>query len=210
MLTESEKIQSSAGIILCGGKSRRMGRSKATLPFGAETLLQRTVLVLEPVVSPLVIVAHEGQELPVLPDQVIIVHDEIPDLGPLGGLLTGLKAIREINPAVPNAFLSSCDAPFLKPEFVTGMLELAEGFEIAIPRDENYFHTLSAVYQVDLIDSVQEMINRENLKPFNLFEKSRTNEISMDQIRQFDPELDSLVNVNTEEEYQAALKKAGL
>ena len=57
-----------AGIVLCGGKSTRMGVPKATLPFGPETMLQRVVRLLGTVVSPIVVVAARGQELaPELP-----------------------------------------------------------------------------------------------------------------------------------------------
>ena len=52
---------------LCGGKSTRMGVPKATLPFGPETMLQRVVRLLGTVVSPIVVVAARGQELPELP-----------------------------------------------------------------------------------------------------------------------------------------------
>ena len=64
------------GIVLCGGKSTRMGTSKALLPFGPETMLQRVVRLLSGVVSPIVVVAAVDQELPPLPSDVIITRDE--------------------------------------------------------------------------------------------------------------------------------------
>jgi molybdopterin-guanine dinucleotide biosynthesis protein A len=64
------------GIVVCGGKSSRMGRAKAWLELGRETFLQRVVRVLGEVVSPVVVVAAVGQELPPLPDDVEIVRDE--------------------------------------------------------------------------------------------------------------------------------------
>ncbi|MCA9165188.1 MAG: NTP transferase domain-containing protein, partial [Planctomycetales bacterium] len=60
-------FNSFAGVVLCGGKSRRMGESKATLPFGDELMVQRVVRLLSEVVSPIVVVAAEGQTLPELP-----------------------------------------------------------------------------------------------------------------------------------------------
>jgi len=59
-----EKI---GGIILCGGQSKRMGRPKATLPFGGEVMRQRVVRILGEVVTPLVVVAAPEQVLPELP-----------------------------------------------------------------------------------------------------------------------------------------------
>ena len=55
------------GIVLCGGKSTRMGVAKATLPFGPETMLQRVVRLLGTTVSPIAAVAARDQVLPELP-----------------------------------------------------------------------------------------------------------------------------------------------
>lgn len=52
------------GIILCGGKSTRMGSPKALLAFGPETMLQRVVRLLVTVISPIVVVAAPQQSLP--------------------------------------------------------------------------------------------------------------------------------------------------
>ncbi|RME40999.1 MAG: molybdenum cofactor guanylyltransferase, partial [Planctomycetota bacterium] len=63
------------GLVLCGGRSRRMGRDKAWLPFGPETLLQRMVRIVGEVASPLLVAARPDQELPHLPPEVRAVHD---------------------------------------------------------------------------------------------------------------------------------------
>jgi molybdopterin-guanine dinucleotide biosynthesis protein A len=81
------------GIVLAGGKSTRMGTSKALLPFGPETMLQRVVRILAGVVSPVVVVAAPNQELPDLPHDVIVTRDEREGRGPLEGLRAGLKAL---------------------------------------------------------------------------------------------------------------------
>ena len=87
------KGMAEAGIVLCGGKSTRMGSSKALLPFGSETMLQRVVRLLGEVVSPMVVVAAVDQDLPALPRDVIIARDEREARGPLEGLRAGLKAL---------------------------------------------------------------------------------------------------------------------
>jgi molybdopterin-guanine dinucleotide biosynthesis protein A len=72
-----------AGIVLCGGRSTRMGVPKATLPFGPETMLQRVVRLLGSVVAPIVAVAAREQKLPKLPEDVIVTRDEREQRGPL-------------------------------------------------------------------------------------------------------------------------------
>ena len=71
------------GIVLCGGRSTRMGVPKATLPFGPETMLQRVVRLLSTVVDPIVVVAARDQQLPELPSGVINTVDEREQRGPL-------------------------------------------------------------------------------------------------------------------------------
>ena len=81
------------GIVLCGGRSSRMGTSKALLPFGPETMLQRVVRLLGTVVAPIVAVAATDQVLPALPAGVIVTRDEREGRGPLEALRAGLKAL---------------------------------------------------------------------------------------------------------------------
>src|SRR3954470_12815150 len=87
--TESE--MRTGAIILCGGKSSRMGRDKASLPFGSETMLQRVVRLIGEVVpaETTVVVASATQELPPLPPRIRIVRDEQAYRGPLAGLAVG-------------------------------------------------------------------------------------------------------------------------
>ena len=81
------------GIVLCGGKSTRMGTPKAALPFGDETMLQRVVRLLGTVVSPIVVVAARDQSLPRLPDAALVTRDEREAKGPLEGIRAGLSAL---------------------------------------------------------------------------------------------------------------------
>src|SRR5579862_2191897 len=107
------------GIVLCGGKSSRMGRPKAWLPFGSEFMLQRVVRILSEVVSPIVVVAAQGQDVPQLPAGVEIARDKHEGLGPLAGLAAGLKTLGE---RVGAAYCSSCDVPLLEPAFVARII----------------------------------------------------------------------------------------
>src|SRR5258708_11619485 len=83
-----------AGIVLCGGQSKRMGRPKAWLPFGPEVMLQRVVRMLSEVVAPIIVVAAPDQDVPALPAGVVVVRDEERGRGPLQGLAAGLNGLR--------------------------------------------------------------------------------------------------------------------
>ena len=110
-----------AGIILCGGRSSRMGTAKWALEFGGETMLTRTLRLLGQVCSPLVVVAAADQELTGLGDDIIVARDRRQDQGPLEGLLAGLGALPR---SVEAAYVTSCDVPFLAPGFVRRLFEL--------------------------------------------------------------------------------------
>ena len=98
------------GIILCGGRSSRMGTAKLALPFGPELMLQRIVRLLGEVCRPIVVVAAPEQSLPELPAGVIVAHDRREGRGPLEGLAAALAALPESAEA---AYATSCDVPLL-------------------------------------------------------------------------------------------------
>ncbi|MCE9565426.1 MAG: molybdenum cofactor guanylyltransferase [Planctomycetes bacterium] len=193
------------GIVLCGGRSSRMGQPKAWLPFGSETLLQRTVRVLREVVQPVIVVAAPEQTVPELPTDVKIVRDEIEGKGPLGGLAAGLAALESVVDAV---YLSACDVPFLMPEFVRRVTELLGEASIAVPRVGDHFHPLAAVYRVSVLSYVRELLVIEQLRMGLLFDTMPTRIIEPHELADIDPEFRSLQNVNTSEEYEVALRTA--
>ena len=192
-------------IVLCGGKSTRMGTAKALLPFGPETMLQRVVRLLADVVSPIVVVAAVDQPLPDLPRQVIITRDEQEARGPLEGLRAGLKALPM---DVESAYVTSCDVPLLEPAFVREMLDFASGYDIAVMEIDGFTHPLSAVYRRSVLPPVEDLLAANQLRPVFLFDRVKTRRVRPAEITA-DPELRTLRNLNTADEYQQALADAG-
>jgi molybdopterin-guanine dinucleotide biosynthesis protein A len=194
------------GIILCGGRSRRMGRSKVMLPFGPETMLQRVVRLLSQAVDLTVVVDAAGQELPELPSSIILAHDRHPDRGPLEGLAAGLRALGDRAPA---AFLSACDVPLLVPALVGRMIELSADYDVALPHVGGFDQPLAAVYRSTVLPHVEDLLAADRLRPAYLFDRVPTRRVKADQLTDVDPELQSLANVNSPEDYRAILKLAG-
>jgi molybdenum cofactor guanylyltransferase len=195
------------GIVLCGGRSTRMGVPKATLPFGPETMLQRVVRLLSTVVAPIVIVAAREQELPELPSDVIVTRDEREQRGPLEGLRAGLKALPE---SVGIAYVTSCDVPLLVPGFVTRMIELVADHDIAVMEIDGFPHPLSAVYRRTALRHVESLLAQDKLRPVFLFDAMRTRRVQPAEMMSVDPDLRTLRNLNTPEDYRIALSDAGL
>jgi len=195
------------GVILCGGESTRMGASKALLPVGDEVLLQRVVRLLGEVVRPLVGVAARGQELPPVPAGAIVTRDSRAQRGPLQGLRDGLAAL----PAEADAaYATGCDVPLLQPAFVQRMVELLGAHEIAVPVDGEFRHPLAAVYRRSVLPKIDALLAADRLRPVYLFERCLTAEIPVEQLRQADPHLLTLINCNRPEDYAAALSRLGL
>jgi molybdenum cofactor guanylyltransferase len=192
--------------VLAGGKSTRMGEPKAMLPFGPETMLQRVVRLLGISVSTIAVVAAREQELPPLPEGVIITRDEREARGPLEGLRAGLKALPE---SVDAAYVTSCDVPLLVPAFVERMLGLLGNHDIAVMEIDGFAHPLSAVYRRSILPAVEALLAQDRLRPVFLFDAVRTRRVAPGEMRAADPDLRTLRNLNTREDYEAALQELG-
>jgi molybdenum cofactor guanylyltransferase len=193
------------GIVLCGGQSRRMGRAKAWLPFGPETMLQRVTRIVARTVQPVAVVAGRGQEIPELPAGVLVARDSVNGRGPLQGLADGISCLGQ---RVQAAFLTSCDLPFLRVEFIVRMIARLADCEIAVPKAQGLCHPLAAVYRSSVLPTAHELLAGGVSRLGSLLEKCQTRVILEDELLTVDPGLRSLWNINSPEEYEAALKEA--
>jgi molybdopterin-guanine dinucleotide biosynthesis protein A len=195
-------------VVLCGGESRRMGRAKAWLPFGPERMLQRVVRLVATAAGPVVVVAAPGQELPPLPDPVTVVRDPVAGRGPLQGLAAGLAALPV---SVELAYASATDVPFLQPAWIERLRELIGDHDLAIPFVEGYHHPLAALYRRSaVLPAIEALLREDRLRPVFLMEAVRTRVVAAEELCAADPDLGTLRNLNTPEDYQRALSDAGL
>ncbi len=183
-----------AGILLAGGHSSRMGRPKALLPIAGEPMLLVVLRALLAVVNPIVVVAAVGQHLPPLPDEVLLVYDPMPDGGPLLGFATGMAALP---PHVTAAFLSSCDAPLLHPEFVAHLLANLGANAVAVPRHAGRLHPLAAAYRREAGAVALTRVRDGHPAMHGLLDALAT--VVVEDF----PHPESLLNVNTPDEYAA-------
>jgi molybdopterin-guanine dinucleotide biosynthesis protein A len=170
-------------------------------------MLQRVVRLLGTVVTPIVVVAAPQQSLPELPAEVRVTRDEREGRGPLEGLRAGLKALPD---GVEMAYVTSCDVPLLVPGFVRRMIDLLTDHDIAVMEIDGFPHPLSAVYRRDTLRHVEALLAQDRLRPAFLFETVRTRRVQPAEMTSADPELLTLRNLNTREDYLDALSSAGL
>ena len=198
-----------AGIVLAGGRSSRMGTSKASLEWHGSTLLRRVVGVVgRSVDGPVVVVRAPGQTLPELPDIVELVDDAREGRGPLQGLAGGLAAVRDRARA---AYVSSTDVPLLHTRFIHRVLTaLDDDIDVVLPEVGGFRHPLAAVYRTELVDVVERLIAEDRMRPAFLFEACRVRRLEAEALlgdpalAALDPELDSVLNLTERAEYAAA------
>jgi molybdenum cofactor guanylyltransferase len=203
--------EGTAGVVLVGGRSSRMGTPKAALEWHGSTLLRRTLGVLaRSVDGPLLVVRAAGQPLPGMPQRVDVVEDPEEGLGPLQGIAAGLAALAGRARA---AFVCSTDLPFLHPAFVHRVLmALTDDLDVVLPVARGYPQPLAAAYRVTLAPLVAELVATGDLRPAFLLRHDRCRTLRLgraallaDQaLAVADPALDSVVNVNSPDDYRAA------
>ena len=190
-------------IVLCGGHSRRMGRPKAWLPFGDEFLLQRIVRIVGEAVGKVIVVAAKDQAIPPLPEHARRVDDQIADQGPLGGLAAGLTAVESDCDAV---FLTACDVPFLSSSFICRLIDSLSdpSFEAATPFSDR-LHPLTSAFRVSARSVIEKQLAESRLRIRELFDVLPTRILQHETFLDIDPNLESLRNINTPDDYTQAL-----
>lgn len=191
-----------SAIILCGGGSLRMGRDKAALPFGPDTLLARVVGVAQVVASEIVVVGETSQSMPA---GIRVVRDPVPGLGPLAALATGLTSV-----SAGRALLLACDMPLVVPALLRRLQDLAGDSDACVPVVNGMPMTTCAVFATRVLPDAQALLAAGTRSLRALLAAVSVRWVSADELRDLDPDLLSFLDCDTSAQYQAALQRAGL
>lgn len=188
-----------AGILLAGGRSRRMGRDKALLPLpGTErlTFVEHLSTMLTACCSEVVLVARDAEQAAEYAfADIQTITDEAPDIGPLMGLYSGLRAI-----TASHALVIAVDMPFVQPAVVRLLLSQPQDDALLVPVVNGFHQVLLAVYPRSILPAVEERLRAGRRDPRSLLAVARVRSIDEAQLRAVDPQLRSFVNINTPEE----------
>ena len=193
------------GIILAGGRSRRLGRDKAVEPFGGQPLIRRVIDRVAPLTSEIVVVVADsarGASLPLDSDHGIAV-DVFPEGGSLGGIFAGLAAARN-----QWGLVVACDMPFLNRDLLEHMLAQREGWDAVVPQPGSFPEPTHALYSRACLPSIEARLRANNLKISGFFDQVRVKYLAQDEIERFDPTLRSFFNVNSPEDLEQARELA--
>jgi len=184
-------------IVLAGGASRRMGRSKGDLEFGGGTLLERVVQQVRAAVDEVVLV---GDPIAAARLNLRAAEDWIAGAGPLAGLAGGLAVV----PAGLHA-LVACDMPFVEPEIFPRLAGLGAGFDAVVPEVEGRLHPLCALYDRGCLEETRACLEAGRRRMDDLLARLRVRTVAPSEVSPARLER-AVINVNTPEEYQRALQ----
>ncbi|MEZ4617797.1 MAG: molybdenum cofactor guanylyltransferase [Caldilineaceae bacterium] len=197
-------------IINAGGKSRRMGQPKALLPVPprGKPLLQTIVERLQPLQPQTTIVVANDPALcqaVALPKRVRWVADHFGEVGPLGGMATGLAEITGWGLVV------ACDMPWLNPVLCDQLFSLAleeneEGqrqWDAVVPVVNGYVEPMHALYHQRCLPAMESALAAGKRRANAFLPDIRVRYVDEAWLRHYDPELRSFANINTPEEWHA-------
>ena len=200
---------SASAIILAGGKSSRMGLPKATLPFGRATIIERLIDELGGAFAEVIVVAAPAADEPLSLDRLLaewpdvdVVRDAVAHEGPAVALGRGLAHARgEI------AFACSCDLPLLDAAVARALCAMIEAHDAVIPEVDGRLQPLHAVYRrVPSIAALAAMATANERRLGAIADRLNVRRVVASEMRRLDPDLRSLLNVNTAEDYARALR----
>jgi len=190
-----------------------MGSAKAALEWHGSTLLRRvTGVVARALDGPVFVVRAAGQPLPALAPGVEVIEDPAEGLGPLQGMAVGLA--RRPGSGAETAFVCSTDLPFLHAAFVARVVRaMAPGAAAVLPIARGHRQPLAAAYATALAPVAADLVAQRRLRPAFLFDERVV--VQLDDaalladplLARLDPDLDSVVNLNTPLEYDAARRR---
>lgn len=186
-----------SAVILAGGKSTRMGTDKCTLLFHSKPLIYWPYNVLNNIAEEIIISVSCKEETTAIKEyfgeNVEIVTDEKPNLGPISGILSSFKRVKGEYVA-----LSPCDSPLIKSELYQRLFDKANGADGAVPLIGSYWEPLHGVYKKEAMLSAIKNILAEGKNRFqDTFEYLNIREFTEDDIKDIDPNFYSFVNINS-------------
>ncbi len=197
--------------ILAGGRSSRMGRDKAMLPYGEGDLLDHMINVANQV--------RHSRETLVIGDRseyhrrgARVIADLWPGMGPLGGIATALEVS-----STDRVFLLAVDMPFVSLLLLHAMAEHESEADIVVPgvpesdrtggEARTRLHVLHAIYRKRCLPYAVRQLTTGDLKVTSIYDDVRVEILDPAWISTYDPDLRSFENVNRPEDYARVMSE---
>lgn len=186
-----------SGVVLAGGRSRRLGRDKAFLRLDGRPLVERIIDTVGQLASEVIVVANEISLYESF--EARVVCDFYPDKGALGGIFSGLRAAIH-----QYALVVACDMPFLSLSLLRYMRDLTAGYDLVIPRMGELTESLHAIYSQSCLPAIERQLMDNDLRIAHLFPRLRVKYVELEEIDLFDPDHLSFFNINSQSDLEKA------
>ena len=194
-ITEEQLIDGITGIILAGGKSSRFGSNKALAKFNGIPLIERVINVLGRIFKKLMIITNSPLEYSYL--KIPLYQDLVKDLGPVGGIYTGLDALND-----DWAFFCACDMPFINEELIRYIAGVKDGFDAVVPKVGWKIEPLHALYSKNCLPAMKELIYKKEYQTIKAFNNINVRYVDEEEIKICDPQQKTFLNVNKQDELE--------
>jgi len=183
-----------SGLILAGGNSRRMGRDKSQIIFDNQSFLDYAVSLLEKFTDNIVISSNQS---PVTKYPVVV--DQYKNIGPIGGLHTGLQAVYN-----DYVLVLPVDMPLLNRDVLNHLLEhINPDKKINVFYLNNRPQMLTGIYHKDVLQIIKNQIEQKDYKLQHLLQKSSFNLINVSAFKNV------FININSADELNRLNQKNG-
>ena len=177
-------------ILLCGGQSRRMGQDKGSMIIHNKPMINHILSTLNSEINEVIIVLNNKQRIDKYKNfikkedydfKISFVEDEIKNIGPISGILTGLKHITS-----NYALILPCDSPYVTNNLIRNIFnEIDSNYQAIVPYhdNENKLKTsepLHSIYNKNIIPEIEKLISQDVLHIKGLIEKIDTKFILID------------------------------
>ncbi len=180
-------------LILCGGRSKRMGRPKAFLPYEGTTMIEHVLSTVRDLFNETLLVANEPESFENF--GVDVVKDILPHRGPLGGILSGLLVS-----SYPHVFVIACDMPLVNKRLVREIASKRHGNDVVVLAHNRGIEPLLGIYSKNCIKQLEETLFSGNLSVQDFLSGLKAQTYRYEQ-RASDAILPPFFNINTPQDY---------
>jgi len=179
-----------------------MGQDKAMLPLGGRSVLERVLDRVLPLSDDVTIITNMPGKYRHLGCRM--VGDVYPGKGSLGGIYTAIHAAQYLHCVVV-----ACDMPLLNTDLLRYLAGLVPGFDVVIPRIDEFPETMHAVYGKGCLEPIKSRLLADQLKIIDFFEDVRVRYVERDDVSCFDPTFRSFININTPTDWERVQRMEG-
>ena len=191
------------GTVLAGGKSQRFGEDKSQVKLEGKLLIDYILSEISSEFRQILIVSNNKIDFK-NSEKISIIEDFKKGLGPLGGVLSAMKWVKENNKDYRWISTFPVDTPFFKKEILQKFYK-----EIEIEKSRLFFiksnktrHNIFGLWSIDLLDKLEEDLNRGDRKVELWANSVGVKVIDMD-FKNIDP----FFNINTKQDLEKAKEK---